>query len=833
LEEAMRRSHAPFYLRRTKEALVTFPDPETGKVRKLFTHRDVRTVRFELDGEEFAFYEALTRYVQDQSIRAAADESARGRALGFTMAMYQRRFASSIHAVRLSLERRLEKLERQLGQPRASPAGGLARWEERWRDIDELPEEEVAQLEEEIEEASLPSEQELIRREIADLRALVQKARALEERGLGSKLEKLRELLHDQRIFGDPKTKLLIFTEFKETLDFLVDQLRQWGLRVTQIHGGMKVGDRDTPGTRLYAEREFREEAQVLVATEAAGEGINLQFCWLMVNYDIPWNPMRLEQRMGRIHRYGQTRDCLIFNFVAANTREGQVLERLLERLREIRRELGSDQVFDVVGEVIPAQYLERLFRDLYAGRLTQQAVLERVVSDLDRERFARICRSTLEGLAKRELNLSAILGRTAEAKERRLVPEVVEEFFLKAAPVVGMPTPKGSNGVYTLGRVPRHLFPIAERLEPRFGTLGREYRRIAFDKRHLERDPTLEWVTPGHPLFETVREALWEEVQPDLRRGAVFYEVGRDTPSRLEVFTASVVDGRGNTLHRRLFVVEIWPDGRKRLRQPTLFLDLVPADGRPLQGEMPTVTREEVEAFLVSEALQPFLKEVQEDRQKELETIARHVELSLNSLIDRQQRQVAELLERQQRGEDVALALGEAQKRLDDLVERLERRRRELAQERQLMLADIQHLGSALVLPYPNPEEVRELVPDAEVEQIAMEEALRYERARGWLPEDVSQENRGFDILSRHPETAQVRFIEVKGRATKGPIVLTANEYKTAERLRDDYWLYVVLDCATTPRLIPIQDPVRLDWEPVVKIEQFRLNLQNLEEPA
>ncbi len=238
-----------------------------------------------------------------------------------------------------------------------------------------------------------------------------------------------------------------------------MERLCGWGLTVTQIHGGMKIGDRDTPGTRLYAEREFREEAQIMVATEAAGEGVNLQFCWLMINYDIPWNPTRLEQRIGRIHRYGQERDCLIFNFLAANTRERQMLERLLERLREIRRELGSDQVFDVVGEVIPANYLERLFQDLYAGHITQQAMLDRLVEDIDRERFARICRSTLEGLAKRELNLAAILGRTAEARERRLVPEVVEEFFLKAAPVAGLPTPGGRPA-----STPLDGFPVTSR---------------------------------------------------------------------------------------------------------------------------------------------------------------------------------------------------------------------------------------------------------------------------------------------------------------------------------------------------------------------------------
>ncbi|MDW8069733.1 MAG: DUF3883 domain-containing protein [Anaerolineae bacterium] len=825
LEEAIRRNHAPFYLRRTKEALVTFPDSETGQVRRLFTNREVRTVRFELDGPEFAFYDALTRYIQDQSIRASLDPSARGRALGFTMAMYQRRFASSLHAVRLSLERRLKRLEESLRQPPAGAPTDLARLEE----IDELPEDEVTRLEEEIERASLPSEREAIRQEIETLQALIGQARTLEERGASSKLNRLREVLTDQNIFGDPRTKLLIFTEFRETLDYLVAQLRGWGLKVTQIHGGMKIGDRDTPGTRLYAEREFREDAQVLVATEAAGEGINLQFCWLMINYDIPWNPMRLEQRIGRIHRYGQEHDCLVFNFVAANTREGQVLERLLDRLAEIRRELGSDQVFDVVGEIIPANYLERLFRDLYAGKITQQTVLDRLVQDIDRERFARICRSTLEGLAKRELNLVAILGRTAEARERRLVPEVVEEFFLQAAPVAGLPTPKGQNGIYTIGRIPRHLQDVGQRLEPRFGPLGREYHRITFDRRRLSDDPTLEWVTPGHPLFEAVREQVWEEAQEHLRRGAVFYDPTRAEPARLEVYAASVADGRGNTLHRQLLVVEVTVSGEMRLRQPTLFLDLIPARVEaPADSPIP-LDRERVEAFLLEKGLIPFLESVRRERGRELETIARHVELSLLTLIDRQQRQVAELLQRQERGEDVSLALREAERRLDELNDRMERRQAELARERELAIADLTLIGSALVLPDVERETLAPLVRDEEVERIAMETAIAYERAQGREPEDVSAQDRGFDLLSRHPESGRVRFIEVKGRAAVGPVVLTRNEYKTAQRLRSDYWLYVVFDCATVPRLIPIRDPVRLQWEPVVRVEYYQAGPQAL----
>src|SRR6266568_1756911 len=306
LEEAMRRNYAPFYLRRTKEALVGFPDPETGLVKKLFTKREVHTAAFDLDGEEDDFYQALTRYVEDQSIKAAEDESARGRALSFTMAMLQRRFASSVYAVRRSLERMRDKRKKILDDPRDF----LKKQLEIPDDLDELTEEEREAYVEEIENAAISFDPATLKEEIAQIGRLIDQARALEQREVESKLAKLKKVLSEHDVFSDPTMKLLVFTEHRDTLDYLagdgrdgrpLGKLREWGLKVTQIHGGMKIGDRDAPGTRICAEREFREEAQVLVATEAAGEGINLQFCWFMVNYDIPWNPVRLEQRMGRI----------------------------------------------------------------------------------------------------------------------------------------------------------------------------------------------------------------------------------------------------------------------------------------------------------------------------------------------------------------------------------------------------------------------------------------------------------------------------------------------------------------------------------------------------
>jgi superfamily II DNA or RNA helicase len=662
LEEAMRRNYAPFYLRRTKEALVSFPDPDTGQVKKLFTNRTVNTASFDLDGDEYDFYDALTRYVEDQSIKAAQEDSPRSRALTFTMAMLQRRFASSIYAVHRSLERMRDKRKKILEDPREF----LRKQMDIPEDLDDLSEEEREEYIEEIENAAISFDPTVLKEDIQQIGRLIDQARVLEQREVESKLVKLKSVLNELQIFSNPKMKLLVFTEHKDTLDYLagdgkdgrpLGKLREWGLKVTQIHGGMKIGDRDTPGTRLYAERDFREDAQVLVATEAAGEGINLQFCWLMINYDIPWNPVRLEQRMGRIHRYGQEHDCLISNFAAINTREGRVLQKLLQRLSEIRDELGTDHVFDVIGDVFPSNLLEKLFREMYARRTDLPNIEARIVSEVDAGRFRRITNSTLEGLAKRELNLSSIVGKSAEARERRLIPEVIEDFFNTAGPIAGItPRPVQKDGhVYRIGKVPRTLAPIGERLEGRFGKLGRDYQKIVFDKALLLADPTLEWVTPGHPLFEAVREDVSDRVRDDLRRGAVFFDLHASAPYRLDVFSASIKDGRANTLHRRLFTVETVSTGELVMRKETLLLEVSPAPkGTPVPADGHLPNRAAVEHYLVDSALQPFLAEVAAQRNKEVDTISRHMEISLGELIHRQNLQLAELVSRQQTGATV-----------------------------------------------------------------------------------------------------------------------------------------------------------------------------------
>lgn len=846
LEDALKERSAPFYLRRVKEALVTFPDPETGLAKSLFTKRDVRTIAFQIDSHELDFYYSLTHFVDDQSIRAAADNSARGRALGFTMAMLQRRFASSVYAVRRSLERMKTRREKILENPEAFKQEQIDRRIP--DDFEELTAEEQDRILSDIEESVGSFDPIQLRDEIADLTKLINQARLLEAREVESKLRKLKDVLTQNGVFADPKMKLLVFTEHKDTLDYLagdgkegrpLGKLCQWGLSVTQIHGAMKVGDRDTPGSRIYAEKEFREDRQGLVATEAAGEGINLQFCWFMVNYDIPWNPVRLEQRMGRIHRYLQNKDCLILNFVSTNTREGRVLEKLFDRIEQIEKDLDPNKtgkVFNVLGDIFPANLLEKLIRDMYARNETEETVKARIVKDIDTESLRRITTSTLEGLAKKSLNLSAIVGKSEEAKERRLVPEVIQDFFLSAAPVADLPVTTRKPNVFRVGKIPSNLVDWGSRLEPRYGRLGKEYRSITFSKKKLEEDPTLEWVTAGHPLFESLRAKLENDSQHDLFRGAVFFELQRREPALLDVFTAEIRDGKSSTIHKRLFVTHTELNGRISVKQPTIFLDLSLA---PVKTAVPSTagmpSRGEIESALVNQALEPLLAEESQKRRREVEMIRRHIELSLDAIIDRANCQFAELSASKESGRDEAGLEGRiriAEERLDDLIRRKENRLADLQREIQCAIGNIQHLGSAWVLPHPerSTPEIQPMVTDPEIEKIAVNAVIAYEEARGCRVQSVESENRGFDLISRrpHPEdpetSVEVRFIEVKGRSAVGEIALTTNEYRTAQRLSQDYWLYVVFNCATKPDIQIIRNPGQLGWKSVMKVEHYVL---------
>jgi len=840
IREAMDRRRAPFYLRRTKEVMVYFPErrPDgTWAAEPIFTKRIPHTVDFQIDGAEFELYREVTRFVKRESARAASEgEDPRARAIGFLMSLYQRRLASSTYAMRRSLENRAKRLEDALKR-----AAELARFAPPElpdpEELDEMEETERERLEALIEAVTLTGSAEDVRAEVAELKLLALQAQAVEDAGVEAKLSKLKHVLHEQGFFDQPDKRLLVFTEFKDTLDYLVSRLQAWGFKVGFIHGGMKPGSRDEPGTRLYAEQQFREGGiQVLVATEAAGEGINLQVCNVLFNYDIPWNPNRLEQRMGRIHRYGQRKDCLIFNFVATNTIEGRVLRRLLEKLQEIRDALDDDAVFNVVGEVLPAAHVERVLRDYYAGHLGDADLEDRLLRNVDEKQFRAICQNALEGLASKKLNLEMLIERRAQAQERRVVPETIARFLQEAAefvPFTLKPVPAIPHA-FDPARTPTTLRRYEQAPDWRLPPLVDRYPRCSTDREAAEENK-LEWVTPGHPLFEAVRRHSYERALDMFAKGATFYSLQHEGASRIDFYRAKVVDGLGQVIHERMFAVEIGDDGEAHLREPSILGDFVPAETPDVLPPIAAVP--EVTTWLQDEALRPFLEEARRDRLSEIDRVAAHVELSLTELIQRADDEIGRAagdVEQKLAGAEGRLAQAEA--RHAELLNRRDRRRVDLERQRALTLQGVERLASVVVCPHPEREapDVRRLKPNPETEAAAMRVVMEHERALGRQVYDVSARNLGYDITSLDLTSGELRLIEVKGLgAATGTILLTPNERRVAEDRRDCYWLYVVTDCNATPRLQdPVRDPARLEWNEVTKVAHYFLSVNAMTQP-
>jgi superfamily II DNA or RNA helicase len=840
IREAMDRKRAPFYLRRTKEAMVYFPERRadgTWGAEPIFTKRIPHTVDFQIDGAEFELYRDVTRFVKRESARAAAEgEDPRARAIGFLMSLYQRRLASSTYAMRRSLENRARRLE--VGLKRAQDLARQAPPDLPDPDeIEEMEESERDRLEALLEAVTLAGSADLVRQEVEELRLLAVQAQAVEDSGTESKLSELKALLQKEGFFDHADQRLLLFTEFKDTLDYLMGCLKSWGFRVGCIHGGMKSGSRDEPGTRLHAEQQFREgEIQILVATEAAGEGINLQVCNILFNYDIPWNPNRLEQRMGRIHRYGQRKDCLIFNFVATNTIEGRVLQRLHEKLQEIRDALDDDAVFNVVGELLPSAHVERVLRDYYAGKLGDADLEERMLRDVDEAQFRAICQNALEGLASKKLNLEMLIERRARAQERRVVPETIARFLREAAEFVPLTlkTIPSVPHAFDPARTPSVLRRYEKDPDWKLPALADRYPRCSTDRDAAETEK-LEWVTPGHPLFEAIRRHTRAQSLDVLGMGATFHSLQHESPARIDFYRARVVDGLGQVVHERLFAVELSGDGEPRLQEAGLLGNFTPA-GAPAQ--MPAAaTLPEATSWLHEHALAPFLEETRKDRLSEVERVSSHVELSLTELLQRADEEIgraASDVDQKLPGAEGRLA--QAETRHAELLARRERRRIDLDRQRALTLQAVERLASVLALPHPEREapEVRRLKPNFETEATAMRVVMEHEHAQGRQVYDVSEKNLGYDVTSLDLASGELRLIEVKGLgAATGTILLTPNERRVAEDRPDCFWLYVVTGCDTTPQLQePIRDPARLDWNEVTKVAHYYLAVNAMTKP-
>jgi SNF2 family DNA or RNA helicase len=475
LSEVLRQSQMPGFLRRLKERMVDFDN------KPLFPPREVETTRYELSGVEKELYDTVTDYVSKRFERAEqiADDRAR-RNVALALMVLQRRLASSLRAIRRSLERREEKLKERLQGMRTgsiAPAPFIPTLDE---DVDEDEE----RWEQEDEALGVVVSQRGIREmelEIEEVHRLWELASRAEEEAERTdcerKLAELRRLLKDPLVDGkdlwQSGEKLLIFTENRDTLDYLVEKFMAWGFKVAQIYGGMSQDD------RRAAQARFKdvEGAQIMVATEAAGEGINLQFCRLMVNYDIPWNPNRLEQRMGRIHRFGQKFSVKIFNLVARNTREGNVLDKVLEKLEQMRRDLGKDNVYDIIGDLLSAADLADLVQRAVTERQSLDEIRAAVSSAVDSNEQRRKMQAALvEALAANMMSPAAL----EEIHEQVLM--MLLDYEPIPAPAEGAPAPTLPDAHQPLAAAPKTIETWAQTniVEPYLEQLrGRRRHRV------------------------------------------------------------------------------------------------------------------------------------------------------------------------------------------------------------------------------------------------------------------------------------------------------------------------------------------------------------------
>jgi SNF2 family DNA or RNA helicase len=827
----------------------------------LFPERIAYTVPYKLSDAEAALYKAVTDYVRDEFNRAEALENdKRAGTVGFALTILQRRLASSPEAIYQSLRRRRERLESRMreleilhrgGQVNGAIAQGPLLDSDDVEDLDEAPDAEVEAAEEQIlDQATAARSIEELRIEIETLKRLEGLALSIRRGGEDKKWRELATLLGE--IFTSasiangmaeegvpydsgakqppkpkpsPRQKLVIFTEHRDTLNYLQGRIatllgRQQA--VVAIHGGMGREE------RMNAQEAFRHdpEVQVLLATDAAGEGINLQRAHLMVNYDLPWNPNRLEQRFGRIHRIGQTEVCHLWNLVAEETREGDVYRKLLEKLEQARQALGG-QVFDVLGKL---QFEGRPLRELLidAIRYGEQPEVRARLTQVVEHAFDR--RQLQDLLDERALVHDAMdvtrVHRIREdmerAEARRLQPHYVESFFLEAFRRLGGAVKQREARRYEVTHVPApvrnrdRLIGLGEPVQPR-------YERIAFEKDLVAPagQPPAAFVCPGHPLLNAVIDLTLERQRDLLRRGAVLVDE-RDIGTRPRVLfflehaiqDASLTkSGERRVVSKRLLFVEIDGDGTVRHLNYAPYLDYRPLkEGEPnladisVRPECGWVGRElesKAQAHAIAKVVPEHLAEVRDRKIALLDKTEAAVKDRLTKEINYWDFRAEQLKDQEKAGKSNArLNSGEARKRADELQARLQKRMEEIKQERQLAPLPPVVLGGVLVIPQglidamagrqQRPE--RAVIDTQASAARARAVVMEVERGLGFVPVDRELEKLGYDLESAVPGTGRLRFIEVKGRVSGAPTVtVTRNEILYSLNKPDDFILAIV----------------------------------------
>lgn len=804
----------------------------------LFPERIAYTVTYSLSDAETALYDAVSSYVSEEFNRAEtlASNKARGN-VGFALTSLQRRLASSPEAILRSIVRRRERLEKRLRAERLHQRGLLVRinladiagiaLDDEDDLLEDFPEAEQEDVENRlIDEASAAQTITELEAEITTLTRLERLAWSVRNSGTDKKWEELSSLLQQNKeMFGGDgeRRKLVIFTEHRDTLNYLVERIANALGRsetVTMIHGGMGREERRRAQEAFTQDKSVR----ILVATDAAGEGINLQRAHLMVNYDLPWNPNRLEQRFGRIHRIGQTEVCHLWNLVADETREGDVYRRLLEKLEEERKALGG-QVFDVLGQLIFGD--EPLWKLLieavrYGDRPDVKARLyAKVEGALDHKHLQDILEQ--RALVDDAMDLSAIRKVREEmerSEARRLQPHFIEGFFKKAFPHLGGAIKPRESKRYEITHVPAVIQRRDREIGSRTPLLPR-YERVTFDRvgMQIQGKPPATLLCPGHPLLDATINVIVEKYRDLLKQGAVLVDPtdGGDEPRLLFALEHEIKDGRKNpdgtnrSVSKRLQFVEMARDGATRGAGFAPYLDyrpLQPEEGEVVQPLLDEAwLRQDMEPLAVSYAIKELVpehyEEVRKRRETQVDKTREAVHQRLTSEIGHWDHRAEELRLQEEAGKQPKMNSEMARRRRDDLIARLQRRMKELEEDRRLTRTPPVVIGGALVVPvgYLQRRLGDSAAPPAtfsadtaRVEALAMRAVMDAERALGNEPKDVSAAKVGYDIESRSPQEGRLRFIEVKGRA-KGAdtVTVTKNEILTALNKPDDFILAMV----------------------------------------
>ena len=831
---------SPWSLRRLKEDLKDLDGS------RLFPDRHAMTVTFRLNSEEYALYKSVTAYINEFIPQQTGQ---RRSSAALTRTVLQRRLVSSTCAIHESLKRRLKKQQDLLDEleglsptqraKRLAALQGLLPDAE--QDEDDLDDEVRDQL---VDEYTAALELEQLRAEIAALKEIVEQARRVRELANDSKLAALKKCLGEAQFveLKDGRGKLLLFTEHRATLGYVREHLERWGFTTCEIHGGMN------PHERKRAQEQFRTNAQVCVATEAAGEGINLQFCHLMINYDMPWNPTRLEQRLGRIHRIRQDRDVYAFNFVATESEDGQpivegrILHRLLEKLDTMNEALEG-RVFDVIGEVLSLNDVN--LPDMLREAAYDPRRLDEYLDQIDRINPAKLKEyeeATGIALARSHVDFTGFQRRNLEVEEKRLMPRYVETQFLAAAKEVGLRVEPRADGLWRIEHVLADLRSDRLRSVHRLGKADSSYRKVTFHKHHLEQSAHVDAVLmgPGHSLYAAVDEKLNEKLA-SLQGGTGFYVDPMATePYGLHFFEITIrgKDSRGNDvrLHGELVAVREHLPARGA-QAGRGQLEVVPSDillNLPPHASPPDAL-DAVEAQNASDYLKGTYQlecraRCQEERQHFARICREYLERSFDARIKRAQERAMLLAAEAAAKPEYKLSADEARKQVDELQRAREERLEGLSRLGIVRTGPVRHLATAIVLVAgaEADSQVADLADELDPNiprksELAAEDMVVVALKEEGFPEDrierVGHLKLGFDVRAHRiadEATGEVivKRIEVKGRMRGQPVRLTTNEWYKAQQLAETYWLYVVWDpLGKSPGLDRIQNPaVRLD---------------------